>query len=66
MPRTDSYTNRESKNGEFSCHIRKEVNTLLTVYCKVNNINKTVYVNEVIERDMLSKFNRLVEEVADE
>lgn len=62
MPRTSTYLDRESKNGEFSCHIRKNINTLLTIYCKVNHINKTLYVNKVMERDMMSKFNKLSEE----
>ena len=66
MPRTNTYVNREAKNGEFSCHIRKDVNVLLDIYCKFNGINKTAYVNALIEEKMGQVFNRLVEEVSNE
>jgi len=57
--RNDRFRNTDSKNGAFSCHIKKETNRKLTVYCQVMNINKTTYVNDLLEQDMNTKLGRL-------
>lgn len=62
MPRTQGYVGRESKNGEFSCHIKGEINRMLDIYCKVNGKNKTAFVNEVIAEKMSDAFLKLKEE----
>lgn len=62
MPKTNNYTGIKSENGTFSCHVNKDVNFMLDMYCKINQINKTAYVNELIYRDMQEKFNRLKED----
>lgn len=61
MPKTDGFINRDSKNGEFSAHVSKENNRLLTIFCQINGYNKTSYVNKLIAEDMRSKFNVLKE-----
>ena len=61
MPKTNEYLGRESKNGVFSCHIKAEINLMLDLYCKVNGKNKTAYVNEILQKDMLEKFDRLLD-----
>ena len=59
MPKTNAFVSRESKNGEFSCHIKKDVNKLLDIYCKVNGLNKTQYVNDVLQKEMEERFKVL-------
>lgn len=56
------YKNVKSKSGEFSCHVRHDINILLDIYCKTNNLNKTLYVNDLIRADMEQKFSRLKED----
>lgn len=56
------YKNVSSENGTFSCHVRKEVNNKLDIYCRINGFNKTAYVNNLIESDMNEKFNKLRED----
>ena len=63
MPKTKEYLGRQSENGTFSCHIKKEINVMLDMFCKINKINKTAYVNTLIENDMIQKFNKLKEEL---
>ena len=60
------YKNCKSKNGEFSCHVRHDINVLLDIYCKTNNLNKTLYVNDLIQADMERKFARLKERADNE
>lgn len=55
------YKNVSSENGTFSCHVRKEVNNKLDIYCRINGFNKTAYVNNLIESDMNEKFSKLRE-----
>lgn len=62
MPKTTEYLGRQSENGTFSCHIKKEINAMLDMYCKINGLNKTTYVNGLVESDMMQKFNRLKED----
>jgi len=63
MPKTKEYLGRQSENGTFSCHIKKEINVMLDMFCKINGLNKTAYVNTLIENDMIQKFNKLKEEL---
>lgn len=56
------FKNTTSENGEFSPKIQKEVNILLTIYCKMNGLNKTHYVNALVMKDMEEKFKKLKEE----
>lgn len=55
------YKNTRSKDESFTCHIRKEVNNKLDIYCSINGLNKTLYVNNLVESDMNEKFNKLRE-----
>jgi len=61
MPKTDGFINRDSKNGEFTAHITRENNLLLTIYCKLNGFNKTSYINKLVADDMATKFSILRE-----
>ena len=59
------FKNVKSENGSFSCHIKKDINTKLDMYCRVNGINKTLFVNELVEREMDRKFEKLKEDDSD-
>lgn len=62
MAKTDKFVDSKgSKNGEFSAHINKEANELLTIYCRVNGYNKTQYVTNLVLMDMHEKFSALKE-----
>ena len=56
MPKTNEYIARQSKNGEFSPRIRKEINLMLDMYCKINAYNKTDFVNNVLETFTIPAF----------
>lgn len=62
MTKAAEYTGKQSKDGTFSCEVKREVNAMLDIYCRVNNLNKTAYVNALIENDMMQKFSKLKEE----
>ena len=62
MPKTDGFINRDSKNGEFSPKIKKEINAKLNIYCQINGMNKSQYINNVLEKDLDEKFIKLKEE----
>lgn len=55
--RNYGFKNTESSDGSFTCHINKDNNRMLTLYCKFSNQNKTKYINNLIEKDMTDKFN---------
>lgn len=57
--RNYSFKNCKSRDGSFSCHIKQEANALLTLYCKINELNKTKYINDLVMRDMENKFSRI-------
>lgn len=61
MPKTNGYVQRQTVNGEFSPRINSEVNKLLDIYCKINGLNKTQYVNDLIARELEAKFRKLQE-----
>lgn len=59
MPKTTSYIARDSKNGEFSPRITKDNNIRLDIFCKINGLNKSQYVNDLVAKDMDEKFGAL-------
>lgn len=61
MAKVAKYTGSQSEDGTFSCKVKREVNAMLDMYCKVNGLNKTAYVNALIENDMMQKFSKLKE-----
>lgn len=55
----------KSSNGEFSPRITKDINDRLTRYCKIKNINKTLFVRQCIvekldtcERDIYENMSK--------
>ena len=48
MPKTNGYIGVESKNKEFSGRLYKENNAVLDLYCKANDLNKTVMLNKIV------------------
>lgn len=59
MPKTNSYINRTSQNGEFSPRITKDNNARLDIFCKINGLNKSQYINDLVAKDMDEKFAAL-------
>lgn len=55
------FKHTESKNGEFSPRINKENNKYLDIYCSINGLNKTLFVNEIIKEKMQQVFGKLKE-----
>ena len=59
------FRNVESQNGEFSCKIDKKTTGRITRYCKLNNLNRTKFVIEILnerldqlERDQLQGMSK--------
>ena len=63
MPKTNGYVKRNTKDGEFSCHISKDVNQMLDLYCRLKKKNKTAVVNAIVRSEMEKVFGELVENV---
>lgn len=64
MPKTNEFIKRkETKEGEFTCHISKENNIYLTFLCKHKNINKTKYVNQILREKLDEIFASMFEKV---
>ena len=61
MPKTNGYFPRRSVNGEFSPRINSDNNKLLDIFCKINGLNKTQYVNDIVAKELESKFQKLQE-----
>ena len=57
--RNFGYKNTKSKNGEFSPRITKENNMYLDLYCSINGLNKTAFVNEIVNEKMVQIFEKL-------
>lgn len=53
------FKHTESKTGEFSPRITKENNSFLDIYCSINGLNKTKFVNELIKQKMAEIFEKL-------
>lgn len=61
----DGYRNVVSKAGVFSPHISAKVSTRITRYCKINNVNRTRFVEQActelldrLEKEMLEKMTK--------
>ena len=61
MPKTCGYVRRDTRSGEFSPRIKPAVNAKLDIYCKVNGLNKTKCVNDIVDAWLEKKFERLNE-----
>lgn len=62
MPKREfGFKHTESKNGEFSPRITKENNRYLDIYCSINGLNKTIFVNDLIKEKMTEIFQKLKE-----
>lgn len=59
MPKTNSYIHRTSQSGELSPTITKDNNARLDIFCKINGLNKSKYVNDLVAKDMDEKFGAL-------
>lgn len=46
----------------FQPDIKQDVNDMLDIYCRINDINKTHLVNDILRDWMLDKFEVLREE----
>lgn len=55
------YVNREQKHKK-SIHIdvKGEAAVRLDLYCRLNNLNLTAYVNALVEKDMAEKYAAMV------
>ncbi len=62
MGKQNGYRNgRRSVDGMFQPDIKRDVNEMLDIYCRINNYNKTQVVNEVLKDFLLGKFTALKE-----
>jgi len=52
------FKNSKSCNGTFSCHIKQDVNEMLTMYCRIKNLNKTKFVNDELYKILNEKFEK--------
>lgn len=60
MSRNDGYRNTGKQNRRgFTPDIRPDVNAMLDIYCRVNNMNKTHCVNDILENYLIVKFQAL-------
>lgn len=59
MPKTSDYIARESRDGRFTLHVNKDVNTMLDLYCKITQKNKTQFANELLRDKMTEIFSAL-------
>ena len=46
----------DKKSDGFTAHISKGNAELLDIYCRINNLNKTKYINDLLGRDMVERF----------
>ena len=61
MPKTNSYVEREKKTDGFSGKLDKDNDIRLSLYCKINDLNKTKILNIIVKDFLDSKFDRLKE-----
>lgn len=59
------FRNVESQTGEFSCKIDKKTTARITRYCRLNNLNRTKFVIQILnerldqlERDQLQGMSK--------
>lgn len=63
MGKQHGYRNgRRSQDGMFQPDIKQDVNDMLDIYCRINDINKTHLVNCILRDWLLDKFEVLREE----
>jgi len=62
VPKTPKYVNRQNDIGEFSPRITAENNARLSIYCKINNFNKTAFLNKILSEYLDTVFNKLKED----
>lgn len=63
MAKQHGYRNgRRAQDGMFQPDIRQDVNDMLDIYCRINDINKTRLVNDILRDWLLDKFVVLREE----
>lgn len=62
MGKKYGYCNRRrAADGMFQPDIKRDVNEMLDIYCRVNDINKTHLVNGILRDWLLDKFEALRE-----
>ena len=44
------FKNTVSKDGRYTLHLNADLNRKVSEYCKMNNINKSKYINECISK----------------
>ena len=61
MGKPKGYVNRENKGKHRSIHIdiKGDAAVKLDIYCHLNNLNLTQYVNDLVSKDMADKFSAL-------
>lgn len=52
---------KRSADGMFQPDIKQDVNEMLDIYCRINNINKTHLVNDILREWLAEKFEVLRE-----
>lgn len=63
MAKQHGYRNvRRAHDGMFQPDIKQDVNDMLDIYCRINDINKTHLVNDILRDWLLDKFEVLREE----
>lgn len=59
MPKTSSYVDRQPAKHGFTWHCPNDLAIMLDMFCKVNGINKTAWLNELVRTALDEKFQRL-------
>lgn len=62
MPKTTAYVDREeSAKGGYTWHCPKDLNSMLDLYCKINGINKSVWLTGIVRAALEERFQKLKE-----
>lgn len=48
------FKNTASKDGCYSFHLKRELNERLTEYCRMNNLNKSKYIEKIIAERLIA------------
>lgn len=48
------FKNTSSKDGCYSFHLKRELNERLTEYCRMNNLNKSKYIEKTIAERLVA------------
>jgi len=65
MPKTNGYVKRDSKTGESTVRLNRDVTALLDIYCKYTNQTKQTVVNREVKRILNVYFEKLREAADD-